>query len=503
MVEAATLLTAALAVLAAAFLWSRYRHGYWRRRGVPTPSGRLPFVGHMAPLLLGRKSFMDHFHDLAAQHRDAGYCGMYMWGQPMLLVFDPEMVKQILCKDFSSFHDRGLPSSESDALSQHLFNLNGAKWRNLRTCLSPAFTAGKLKLMFPLMRDIGDQLSAAVAGEAKPPGSEVDVQALLSRFATDVIGSVAFGINCNCLADEDAEFLAMSRGLFRSTTLQGLRFILEAVHPRLGVLLPFKLLYSETHRFFMDLMRETVEHRESNAVVRNDFVHLLMQVRDQGLGLSDPDNHIAMTPGVMAAQAFIFFVAGLANVANTVSFCLHQLAQDAELQQRVADEVRDVVREHGGQLSYEALKDMELVERVLLEGLRLWAPVGSVFRKCNATATVGGVVVEEGVAVTIMSATMHRDPALFPDPERFDPDRHTAEARDQRHPYAFIPFGEGPRMCVAERFAMLELKLALATLLRDFEFSRGPKFEVEPALDPKAFFPRPVNGFPMLIQNRK
>ncbi|XP_034254349.1 cytochrome P450 9e2-like [Thrips palmi] len=159
MVEPTSVLVAVVVVLVAALVNTWYRHGYWRKRSVPTASGRLPIIGNMLPVVLGKKSFIEHFYDMSLEHRDNGYCGIYSWNVPMLLVFDPEMVKQVVCKDFSSFHDRGLPSSDRDPLSQHLFNLNGTKWRNLRNRLSPTFTSGKLKLMFPLMRDIGDQLS--------------------------------------------------------------------------------------------------------------------------------------------------------------------------------------------------------------------------------------------------------------------------------------------------------------------------------------------------------
>ncbi|XP_034240610.1 probable cytochrome P450 6a13 isoform X2 [Thrips palmi] len=494
-----------------ALWWSRRRQSYWSERGVPTPPS-LPFVGSIWPVMTGRKSFAQHLYDIADHFREHGYCGMYSGVQRTLLVFDPEMAKQILCKDFGSFHDRGFPTSDSDPLSQHLISLSGSKWRNLRNRLSPTFTSGKLKLMFPLMRDVGDQLNATMAKEAHKAGGEVvhskaqkadgevDLSALLHRYTVDMIGSIAFGINCNCLVDENAEFLAMSRGVFTTTPAQFLRFMLMAIHPKLGSLLPFKLVFSKVHRFFLDLMRSTVEHREKHEVVRNDFVDIMMQARDKDHG--DPDNNIALTTEVMAAQGFIFFVAGLDNVSNTVAYVVHRMAQDPALQQRVADEVLAVINKHAGEVTYEGLKEMDLVDRVLQEGLRLWSPGGLAMRKCNKTTMVGDVLVEKDTNVMIVSHCMHKNPAIFPDPERFDPERHTAEARQQRHPYAFIPFGEGPRVCLAERFALLEMKLALVMLVRDFEFARGPRFEASPAVDTKAFFPRPVNGFLVRVQNR-
>ncbi|KAE8737515.1 Cytochrome P450 CYP6 [Frankliniella occidentalis] len=499
-----TILAAVAAVLVPTFMYLhyQYRYSHWKKRGVPHPKP-LPLVGNFAFMITRSKSFSTAFMDFATPYKENGYCGVYQFGQPLLLVWDPEMVKQVVTKDFSSFHDRGLPSHEHDPLSQHLFNLSGTKWRNLRNRLSPSFTSGKLKLMFPLMRDIGDELNRQVTLDAKKTDShEVEISALLSRYATDVIGSVAFGIQCNCLRDQQNEFLEMSKKLFRQSPAQLARLLLELIHPKLGGLLPIKWVFSRVHHFFVNLIKDTVEYREKNNVERNDFVQLMMQLRTEDLAHVDPENHIELTYGVMAAQGFVFFIAGLDNVANTISFALNKLSVDPELQQKLADEVRGVLRQHDGELTYAALKQMDLLNRVLLEAMRLWSPVGMLIRKCNATTKVGDVVVDKGQMVFVLTQVAAMDENQFPEPQRFDPDRHTREAKDARHPYAFSPFGEGPRNCIAERFALLEMRLALALLIRDFVFTPGPRYEPEVELDQKSFFPRPKNGFHLQVAAR-
>ncbi|KAE8750940.1 Cytochrome P450 CYP6 [Frankliniella occidentalis] len=500
--ETTTVLAAAATVLVTMYLYFNHRFNYWRKRGVPFAKP-VPFVGNFGFMITGKKSFSMALQEMALPFKENGYCGVYRLGTPLLLVWDPEMMKQIVCKDFSSFHDRGLEASEHDPLSQHLFSLSGTKWRNLRNRLSPSFTSGKLKLMFPLMRDIGAELNAQVAVEAKKTDThEVEISALLSRFATDVIGSVAFGIQCNCLRDQHNEFHEMSKKLFRPSIFQFLRFFLEGIHPKLVLLLPMKWIFSKVHLFFVDLVKETVEYREKNNVERNDFVQLMMQLRNADLYNADPENHIKLTHGVMAAQGFIFFIAGLENVSNTISFALNKVCADPALQQKLVDEVREVLRQHDGDLSYEALQKMDLLNRIVLEALRLWNPIGVNVRKCNATTQVGDVRVEKGQMVFILTQMASMDENQFPEPQRFDPDRHTREAKDARHPYAFQPFGEGPRICIAERFALLEMKLALALLIRDFVFTPGPSFESEVELDGTAIFPKAKNGFRMQVTPR-
>ncbi|KAK3912737.1 putative cytochrome P450 6a14 [Frankliniella fusca] len=500
--ELTTILAAAATLLGGLYLFYTYRFTYWKRRGVPFPKP-LPLVGNFGFVVTGKKTFSSALKEMALPFKETGYCGVYQWSQPLLLVWDPEMIKQITCKDFSSFHDRGIPEHKHDALSQHLFNMSGNKWRNLRNKLSPTFTSGKLKLMFPLMRDIGVELRTQIAVEAKKSDThEVNISTLLSRYATDVIGSVAFGIQCNCLRDNDNEFQKMSRSVFRTSRTQFIRFVLESIHPKLGGLLPFWLIFSDVHRFFVNLMKDTVEYREKNNVERNDFVQLMMQLRKADLAGMDPENHVELNPGVMAAQGFIFFIAGLDNISNTVAFALSKLAANPELQDKVANEVRDVLRQHDGELTYEALKKMDLVNRTTLEALRIWNPIGLMVRKCNATTRVGDLTIEKGQLIFIMAQIAAMDENNFPDPTRFDPDRHLPEVKETRHPYTFLPFGEGPRNCIAERFALLEMKLALAMLLRDFVFSNGPSHKEEVELDPKAFFPMPKDGIVLQVTAR-
>ncbi|KAK3925056.1 putative cytochrome P450 6a14 [Frankliniella fusca] len=500
--ELTTILAAAATLLAGLYLFYSHRFTYWKKRGVPFPKP-LPIVGNFGFLFWGKKFFTAGLEELARPFKENGFCGLYQWGSPLLLVWDPEMIKQITCKDFSSFHDRGVVDQKHDPLSQRLFNLSGNKWRNLRNKLTPTFTSGKLKLMFPLIRDIGEELSTQVAIEAKKAETqEVKISTLLGRYATDVIGSCAFGIQCNCLRDHDNEFLAMSKKVFRTSPAQFLRFILQAIHPSLGGILPLKFIFSDVHNFFINLMKDTVEYREKNNVERNDFVQLMMQLRKADLASVDPENHIELTPGVMAAQGFIFFIAGLDNISNTVSFALSKLAADLELQNRVAKEVSEVLRQHDGELTYDALKKMDLLNRTALEALRIWNPIGVLIRECNATTRVGNLTIEKGQPVFILTQMTAMDEKYFPDPTRFDPDRHLPEVKEKRHPYTFLPFGEGPRNCIAERFALLEMKLAMVTLLRDFVFTHGPNHKEEIELDPKGFFPTPKGGFVLQVAAR-
>ncbi|KAE8740052.1 Cytochrome P450 CYP4 [Frankliniella occidentalis] len=112
-------------------------------------------------------------------------------------------------------------------------------------------------------------------------------------------------------------------------------------------------------------------------------------------------------------------------------------------------------------------------------------------------------MIDPSVMVWIPVWQAMHDPDIFPEPERFDPDRFTEEAKKSRHQYNYLPFGKGPRFCVAERFAILEMKLCLAGLLQQHEFDVGSKTDVKLKLDPNTPGPTPQNGFWLHVTERQ
>lgn len=503
------LLTGVLAVVAALvalmYAFVSWHFDYWKKRGIPSVNA-LSLTGDRGGGLPFGKPFWELLDPVYNKYKKTHpFVGMFQARRPVLVVLEPEMIKMVLTKEFASFHGRGQPiDEENDPMSLNLFNLEGPRWKNLRSKLSPTFTSGKLKLMYPLMADITSDLNDEVtrlAGEGE--NGQVEMKDVLLRYATDVIGSVAFGITCNSIKNEAQEFHKMTREVFNRNFLFLLRFFLVALHPIFIKLLPFERLFSKCNRFFRDLMKDTVEHREKNKIERNDFVNLMMQLRESDRLETDRLNHIEINSDVMAAQAFLFFIAGLDSIANTVGFALHELALNPELQQRAAEEVRAMKAKHSG-LTYEALRNMDLIERIIRESLRKWGPIGILTRepKDSFQLPESEAVVDKTCMVWIPVYQLAHDPEYFPDPDRFDPERFTEESKAQRHPYTYLPFGEGPRFCIAERFAVLEMKLALAGLLDRKLFSVGEKTTVPMECDPKVFSPTCKNGFWLRVEER-
>lgn len=205
--------------------------------------------------------------------------GIYMFHKPILMINDPELIRMIMIKEFNKFPDRGLYFNEKvDPLSAHLFFLPGERWRHLRAKLSPTFTSGKLKQMFPLLKEVGDKLIETTDKLLKE-NNIVDTKDLVSRYTNDTIASIAFGFNCNSLEDPDNEFKKIASKVFDQSPLKN----------ALGFFAPFildllKIPFSDQAviDFFTKNFAEMIKYRQQNSVVRKDFMNLLMQLIEKG-----------------------------------------------------------------------------------------------------------------------------------------------------------------------------------------------------------------------------
>jgi cytochrome P450 len=145
------------------------------------------------------------------------------------------------------------------------------------------------------------------------------------------------------------------------------------------------------------------------------------------------------------------------------------------------------------------LQKLPYLEQVVKESMRLYPPAGGATRQPLKDIELGGYVIPEGSNVAISSYAMHRDPALFPDPERFDPDRFNPEREAKIPKYAYLPFGAGPRVCIGNVFAMMESRIILATILQRWKLSLAPGERVRAE---QLFTIRPRGGLKMVVHGR-
>ncbi|RZC37896.1 p450 domain containing protein, partial [Asbolus verrucosus] len=173
----------------------KWKQTYWNKIGLSTLNPTIPF-GDSKKLLLAKCSFGEQFQEFYKTFKTKGlqHGGIYFGTKPFYVPVDPEIIKHIMQVDFQHFVNHGGYIDEvNDPLSGHLFNLEDAKWRNLRIKLTPTFTSGKMKMMFQTLADCTVGLKS-VMDDAAESNTPVDIKDVLARFTTDIIGSAAFGL---------------------------------------------------------------------------------------------------------------------------------------------------------------------------------------------------------------------------------------------------------------------------------------------------------------------
>lgn len=156
-----------------------------------------------------------------------------------------------------------------------------------------------------------------------------------------------------------------------------------------------------------------------------------------------------------------------------MTFCLYEFSISDEIQEKARNDVRKAIKKHNGKLTYDALADMKYLEKCLSETLRKYPIAFSLLRTALHDYKIPDteITIPKGTMVTIPIYAIHWDENLYPDPEKFDPERFTQEQISARHSMAYIPFGAGPRTCIGYRFGHVETKLGLAKILMNYKFN--------------------------------
>lgn len=344
-------------VIATVYIYFKNAYSYWESRGVPYEPPKFPLGS------IWGFGYKYHSSDLSKRIYDkfrgqAKFCGIYILYAPAVMILDLDLLKNVLVKDFTNFTDKGLYSNdEADPLTGNLFFFDDEKWRNMRNKLTSSFTSGKMKFMFPTVVEVAERFKDHLT-EIIQQNDEVQIRDLLARFTTDVIGTCAFGIECNSLKDPDAEFKRMGEKAFVPKYVGP---VVLAVHglKKWSKRLKVRCFTDDVIEFFMKVVKETVEYREKNNVSRNDFLDILLKLKAK----NSTDTN-GLTFNEIASQIFLFFMAGFETSSTTLMYCLYEMALNPEVQAKTRKVIQDAYKKHG-ELTYEMMMDMPYIDHVL------------------------------------------------------------------------------------------------------------------------------------------
>ncbi|KAK7869522.1 hypothetical protein R5R35_002296 [Gryllus longicercus] len=460
---AATLLaTAGYALL----VW---RYGYWRRRGVPAHRP-LPLVGSFLDAVLFRKTVGEVYRDIYRQFSGQPACGYFKCLQPALLLRDPELVGTVLVKDFSSFKDNDIymPSDIDPMFGRSPFSEKGDKWKLVRGQLTSTFTPARMRGLKEQLIQTTEEISDYLKNESNREAG-IDVKKMAAMAATDAVALCMLGVRGNALRDKASEFGGMCRFLLDAGLWDSINIIIFLLLPSLSHVLRIRFVPESVAQFFRKVVREATEVRQKSGLNNPDYLQLSIAVREKYPEFTEED---------AAAHACMFFMDGFEPTSTTLALALYHVALDGAVQTRAAAEVDAVLAQHEGRLDYDAAQDLKYLDMIVCETLRMYPPLRSLDRVCTQryelSLGAGSVQLEPGTPVVVPVHALHHDARFYPQPERWQPERFDEEQRAARPKYTFLPFGEGPRICVGQRYATTVIKLALATVLRDYRLEPRP-----------------------------
>nr|AQY54419.1 P450 oxidase MAX1a [Glycine max] len=483
---------------------------YWGLRKVPGPPS-LPLVGHL-PLLA--KYGPDVFSVLAKQY--GPIYRFHMGRQPLIIIADAELCKEAGVKKFKDISNRSIPSpiSASPLHQKGLFFSRDSQWSTMRNTILSMYQPSYLSRLVPTMQSFIESATQNLDSQKE----DIIFSNLSLRLATDVIGHAAFGVNfglsrphsvCDSIKsvnvnnnnnnanasssssssndNEVSDFI--DQHIYSTTQLKmDLSGFLSII---LGLLLPilqepFRQILKRipgtmdwkierTNQKLSGRLDEIVEKRmKDKARSSKDFLSLILNARE-----TKAVSENVFTPDYISAVTYEHLLAGSATTSFTLSSVVYLVAGHPEVEKKLLHEIDGFGPVDQIPTSQDLHNKFPYLDQVIKEAMRFYTVSPLVARETSNEVEIGGYLLPKGTWVWLALGVPAKDPKNFPEPEKFKPDRFdpNCEEMKRRHPYAFIPFGIGPRACIGKQFSLQEIKISLIHLYRKYLFRHSPNME--------------------------
>jgi cytochrome P450/NADPH-cytochrome P450 reductase len=421
--------------------------------------GNVPDVDGERPV----QSFMRLARELGPLFR------MQFPGNSLLAVSSHALVDEVC--DESRF-DKYLSSplrNVRDFVGDGLFtaHTHEPNWQKAHRLLTPAFGPLAMKGYFEPMLDVAETMLDKWARLG--PDADLDVPDNMTRLTLDTIALCGFDYRFNSFYQK--EMHPFVDAMVRSLAEAGARGRRLSVQTRLMLMTQAQYRHDVAH--MNEVVDRVIAERKASprAGEQKDLLGLMLNAVDPVTGERLSDLNIRY-------QIITFLIAGHETTSGLLSFTLYQLLRNPHVLARATEEADRVLGD--ARPTFEHLRKLPYTDQVLRESLRVWptAPAFAVYPK-EDTVIGGQYAVRQGECLMVLIPELHRDPAVWKAPERFDPDRFSPENAARIPTHAFKPFGNGQRACIGRQFAMQEATLLLAMMLRRFELVDHHRYELK------------------------
>ena len=394
------------------------------------------------------------------------------------VVLEPDLLQRVLLDNAANYVKPGIVKKlTGPMIGRGLLTSDGSLWREQRRIVAASFAPAAVDALTPVFAEIAESRAAAWRD-----GDTVDMADTATATTMTIIADALFSGDPRLKTAEGMAHIAASLDSAsdsRVAVVLGLPLIGWTKKMRRGL---------AGQRFLRETLGRLVADRLAEP--RDDFLGGMIAALDDRFGREE-----AAELGL--DNALTFYLAGHETTANAISWTLFLLAEQLELQDRVAEEARQAIAAGGADAK---LPDrLPLLRRVVEEAMRLYPPVPRFDREAVGPDRLGDHDVSPGDIISIWPWLIHRHRALWDDPDAFDPDRFLPERKAALHRFQYIPFGGGPRVCVGMRFAMGEALTVLSHWLARWRFAPMPGRTVYPLATVTL---RPEGGLPLRLLRR-
>jgi cytochrome P450 len=379
----------------------------------------------------------------------------------------PDHVKHVLQTNNKNYYKSTHYDELKLLLGEGLLTSEGDFWRKQRRMAQPGFHREKIAALCQTMVECTQEM-AQEWQEYKDKEQEVDVLSEMMKLTLHIVGRTLLSTDVKNEAPKVGK--AVSYLLYETN-----QRTLKAFN--LPIWVPFKknIKYNREKAILDKVVYDIISKRRASCKSHNDLLDMLMNAYDEDTGEKMSDRQLR-------DEVMTIFLAGHETTANALAWIWYLLSQNPEAEEKFHRELKTVL---GGRLpGAQDIPQLKYTLQIIEEALRLYPPAWLIARRTLSPDRLGEYFIKKDANVLICPYIIHRKPEYWPDPEKFDPERFLPENAKDRHKFAYLPFGGGPRLCIGNNFALMEMQLILATLGQLFKprLKEGFKIDVEPAI---------------------
>ncbi|CAH1794292.1 unnamed protein product [Owenia fusiformis] len=462
----------------------------------------LPLIGNAHILKRDGAGFYSQVLDFCKVYPGGGF-RLWLGPKPTMAFYKANVIEPLL--NSTKHMDK---SAEYDFLhpwlGTGLLTSTGLKWHQRRKLLTPTF---HFKILSDFLEVFNEQSKIFVYQLRNQTEKDIDLFPFITKCALDIICDTAMGKHVNAQGNPESKYVEavylMSEIVHRrqkapwhwpdilfNTIGRGKEHdkCLEILHGFTEKVIQER--QAEHKQYSDDISSENIDEKLGKHKRLAFLDMLLFAQKEAGLTFTD-----------IREEVDTFMFEGHDTTAAGMAWASHLIGSHPDVQQKLHDEMDSIFGESERMPSKDDLTKMKYLEYCIKESLRLFPSVPMFARTITEDIEIDGKIVPKDTTAVIVTSALHRDPKYFPDPEKFDPERFTPENANGRHPYAYVPFSAGMRNCIGQKFAMMEEKVILSSLLRNYSIkSVQRRDEIRPLGE---LILRPDSGIRVRLTARK